>query len=479
MPLIVKKPKATGNKEIDEKIAKAVKNANQKTKKLKRGEWKWRVKNNVGFIIWKYNKLVSVLSTAQNSRPLTHVSVEPGSEEALTPNHFLLAASSGRPVPATLTDRDLVSRSGWRKAVRVFYRSDLSHQQIEIMSDTSESRWEKQVRIEIPAILDQMPGGCMPYDESLLQSMDMGLQVQSGYPTTSSPTLLPPPSSPQEQEWIPDSSQQDPVRIFKAKWGGLRKECADPKTTRVVLATMRNQALTCIRDSKVIDLETLEMLDQNWDMLGVDRVCTFVDIFLVKKLDEAMVRGPGPRIYLKGLIDSMRATQTDQFMTFLESLANATADIRLTATSIDMFRKSMTEAEGIWRDQSSLCSKYLANLESQLKLIKLQANTPMPNERETSRPQTSTPPEKKDHSPYRYEMTPKGYRVFCDGVNSKKTTAVTGQVNKILEVVPDTHLFVNVNPEVIYTQYMSVSSKTGDKVAAVKSILHSLQTTKP
>ncbi|CAK1592483.1 unnamed protein product [Parnassius mnemosyne] len=71
MPLIIKKHKATGNKEIDEKIAKAVKNANQKTKKLKRGEWKWRVKNNVGFIIWKDNKLVSILSTAFHPKQKT------------------------------------------------------------------------------------------------------------------------------------------------------------------------------------------------------------------------------------------------------------------------------------------------------------------------------------------------------------------------------------------------------------------------
>lgn len=71
MPLLVKKPKVTGNKEVDEKIAKAVKDANHKTKKLKRGEWKWRVKENVGFIIWKDNKLVSVLSTAFHPKQKT------------------------------------------------------------------------------------------------------------------------------------------------------------------------------------------------------------------------------------------------------------------------------------------------------------------------------------------------------------------------------------------------------------------------
>lgn len=58
MPLLVKRLKVTDNKEIDERISKAVKLANQKTKKLKRGKWKWRMKENVGFIIWKNNKLL-------------------------------------------------------------------------------------------------------------------------------------------------------------------------------------------------------------------------------------------------------------------------------------------------------------------------------------------------------------------------------------------------------------------------------------
>ncbi|XP_063629855.1 uncharacterized protein LOC134801251 [Cydia splendana] len=52
-----------------------------------------------------------------NSRPLTHVSVDPQSEESLTPMHFLLGSSSGRPLPVTSSETDLLSRTSWRKAV--------------------------------------------------------------------------------------------------------------------------------------------------------------------------------------------------------------------------------------------------------------------------------------------------------------------------------------------------------------------------
>ncbi|XP_045533952.1 uncharacterized protein LOC123721008 [Papilio machaon] len=54
-----------------------------------------------------------------NSRPLTHVPPDADSQEALTPFHFILGASSGRPIPVAVTDRDLVSRASWRKAVRL------------------------------------------------------------------------------------------------------------------------------------------------------------------------------------------------------------------------------------------------------------------------------------------------------------------------------------------------------------------------
>ncbi|XP_052755580.1 uncharacterized protein LOC128201751 [Galleria mellonella] len=54
-----------------------------------------------------------------NSRPLTHVACDPQYPEALTPSHFILGYSSGRPIPANLNDSDMCSRSGWRRALRM------------------------------------------------------------------------------------------------------------------------------------------------------------------------------------------------------------------------------------------------------------------------------------------------------------------------------------------------------------------------
>ncbi|KAL0894481.1 hypothetical protein ABMA27_013075 [Loxostege sticticalis] len=53
-----------------------------------------------------------------NSRPLTHVPVAHEDEPALTPNHFLLRANATLPTPES-SDRDLICRLGWKKAVRL------------------------------------------------------------------------------------------------------------------------------------------------------------------------------------------------------------------------------------------------------------------------------------------------------------------------------------------------------------------------
>ena len=62
----------------------------------------------------KEEVLLTLLVEAEhvvNSRPLTHVSVDPNDPEALTPNHFLLGTSSGLPHTGPCNEAD---RRTWR-----------------------------------------------------------------------------------------------------------------------------------------------------------------------------------------------------------------------------------------------------------------------------------------------------------------------------------------------------------------------------
>lgn len=63
--------------------------------------------------------LLAEVENIVNGRPLTHVSVEPGSTESLTPNHFLLGTSSNLPTAGEFDDSDLCLRKKWRTAQRL------------------------------------------------------------------------------------------------------------------------------------------------------------------------------------------------------------------------------------------------------------------------------------------------------------------------------------------------------------------------
>lgn len=66
--------------------------------------------------------LTTLLAEAENmanTRPLTHVSVEPGCPEGLTPNHFLLGASSNMPQIGMFDDSDFYLKRQWRIAQRL------------------------------------------------------------------------------------------------------------------------------------------------------------------------------------------------------------------------------------------------------------------------------------------------------------------------------------------------------------------------
>ena len=63
--------------------------------------------------------LLAEVEFTVNSRPLTHVSVDPEDDEALTPNHFVLGGPARVPAPGTFDDRDLIGRTHWRASQRL------------------------------------------------------------------------------------------------------------------------------------------------------------------------------------------------------------------------------------------------------------------------------------------------------------------------------------------------------------------------
>ena len=80
-----------------------------------------------------------------NGRPLTHVSVDPRDEEALTPNHFLLGRANPNLPQDVVNDRDLCSRKRWKHAqvmTNHFWKRWLR----EYLPDLTERRkWTKDV----------------------------------------------------------------------------------------------------------------------------------------------------------------------------------------------------------------------------------------------------------------------------------------------------------------------------------------------
>ena len=56
------------------------------------------------------------IASLLNSRPLTHVSVDPQDLEAITPNHFRIERNSLNVPPDVFDERDLNYRKRWRQA---------------------------------------------------------------------------------------------------------------------------------------------------------------------------------------------------------------------------------------------------------------------------------------------------------------------------------------------------------------------------
>ncbi|XP_039762487.1 uncharacterized protein LOC120635535 [Pararge aegeria] len=75
--------------------------------------------------------LMAEVEQIVNSRPLTHVSVEPATTEAITPNHFLLGTSSNLPLLGAFDDSDLFLKKQWRIS--------------QLLADQFWRRWVKEV----------------------------------------------------------------------------------------------------------------------------------------------------------------------------------------------------------------------------------------------------------------------------------------------------------------------------------------------
>jgi transposase InsO family protein len=86
----------------------------------------------------KQKSLLSFLLEAEsmiNSRPLTHVALEVGSDECLTPNHFLLGNSNGYPPTGNFAPSQINIRSQWH-----------------LVHDMSETFWKRWIKEYLPTL---------------------------------------------------------------------------------------------------------------------------------------------------------------------------------------------------------------------------------------------------------------------------------------------------------------------------------------
>lgn len=198
----------------------------------------------------------------------------------------------------------------------------------------------------------------------IANSLDLNLPGTSAAPTELSPPIANTRTNP-----TPDLHPKAKLIRFGAEWGGLRKKCDIPKTTTKVIETMRAEALDCLRISKLVSQETLDLLDNNWDQLGTERVVKFFNLFLLHKEDDRLRSADCPLAYLKGMIDSTIVSQRVIMTDLMERMAGITADLTLASDATQTYKKSLTTAEESWREQSSLISNYISQTESHLKTL--------------------------------------------------------------------------------------------------------------
>ncbi|KAL0832167.1 hypothetical protein ABMA28_001624 [Loxostege sticticalis] len=106
--------------------------------------------------------LMAEIEQMINSRPLSHVSVEPSGRETLTPNHFLLGTSSNAPTLGVFNETDTYLRKQWR-----------------ISQSLADIFWKRWVREVLP---DMRPRQKWHEDQKPLQVGDVVLIVDPNSP---------------------------------------------------------------------------------------------------------------------------------------------------------------------------------------------------------------------------------------------------------------------------------------------------------
>lgn len=140
--------------------------------------------------------LMTEVENIVNSRPLTHVSVEPGSEETLTPNHFLLGTSSNLPIPGQFDDSDLHLRKQWRKSQR--------------LADMFWKRWVTEI------LPDLVPRRKWNQEQQPLKVGDLVLIVDPGAPRNMWPKAI-------IQQVFPGADGRVRLVEVRTKMGTLRR----------------------------------------------------------------------------------------------------------------------------------------------------------------------------------------------------------------------------------------------------------------
>lgn len=175
----------------------------------------------------RYETLHTLMTEVEhivNSRPLTHVSVEPNTDESLTPNHFLLGTASNLPVLGTYDDSDLHLRKQWRISQRL-----------------ADMYWKRWVREVLP---DMRPRQKWNEEQRPLKVGDLALVVDPNSPRNTWPRGV-------IQDVLPGKDGRIRVVNIKTRTGVLQRPAA-----RVARIAMGDECCVSTGEGNVGDAST-------------------------------------------------------------------------------------------------------------------------------------------------------------------------------------------------------------------------------